>query len=58
LFLLAFNFHVFGEQQYALDYEEDAYDVSDDVWEDDDDYAEDYAEHCQRWFRDGDAHFL
>jgi hypothetical protein len=56
--LLTLDFHVFGEQQYALDYEEDAYYDSDDLWEDDDDYAEDYAERCQRWFGDGYAHFL
>jgi len=55
---LAFDFHVFREQQYALDYEENADYQADDVREHNDDYAEDYAEHCQRWFGDCYAYLL
>ena len=58
LSLLISDFHVFGEQQGALNYEEKANDQAEKGWENDDDNAEDYAKHRKRWFRDGDTYFL
>jgi hypothetical protein len=58
VWLLAFDFHVFREQQHTLYYEENSHYPLEDSWNRDHYYAEDYAYHCQNWFGDGDAYSL
>jgi len=50
LTLLVSDFHVFCENQGALNYEEKANDHAEKGSENNYDYAEDCAKHCKRWF--------